>query len=207
MPKNRIFSLGKVFFAAAALLLASNARSEDNRGQYAVRGAGLISCALYVQERAARDDVYLITAAWVDGYITGINQYASDTYDLLSFESTELLMAILDKHCQKNPADPVFGVLRSLFKKLWHDRLTGKSDKITIAVGKREARHYVQLINRVQEKLRAGGFYKGPIDGAFSPRTMEAVKRFQKSIEFEATGFPDQMTLWRLMRSEKKVER
>ncbi|MFO7812606.1 MAG: peptidoglycan-binding domain-containing protein [Pelovirga sp.] len=176
--------------------------ASDGEGQFAVRGAGLISCALYTQERAARSEVYLVAAAWVDGYITGINQHASQTYDLMSFESTELLMAILDNHCQTNPSDPIFGVLVNLFKKLWPDRLIDKSDKATIAIGEREARHYIELTGRVQNRLKASGFYKGPRTNEYTPQTMEAMKKFQTSIGFEPTGFPDQLTLWRLMRRE-----
>lgn len=187
---------------AAALFSASAARSEDDKGQYAVRGAGLLNCALFVQARAARDDAYLVVAAWVDGYVTGINQHAQETYDVLSFEATELLMAVVDQHCQRNPTDPVFGVLTKLFEQLWADRLTSRSDKVSVRVGEREAQHYVELIERMQRALSAEGFYAGAIDGELSPPTVEALKRFQESIGFEATGFPDQTTLWRLLREE-----
>lgn len=207
MADRRCLSLAAVIFAAALLLFAADVRPADKQGQYAIRGAGLISCAIYSKERAARSNVYLITAAWVDGYLTGVNQYAPQTYDLLSFEGAELLMAILDEHCKANPTDPVFGVLASLFRKLWPDRVTGKSDKTTIVIGGREARHYVELIERVQKKLKARRFYSGAITGKYSPDTVKAMKRFQKSIGFDATGFPDQLTLWRLMRSEQDAGR
>ncbi len=177
-------------------------RSADSKGQYAVRGAGLISCALLVEARKAKSDAYLVTAAWVDGYVTGINQYAPDTYDELSFESTELIMAILDEHCKKHPADPVFGVINSLFKQVRDDRLKAKSEKVNVTAGPRSARHYVEVIRRVQAKLHGRGFYNGPVNGEFTPQTVAAIKKFQKSIDFEPTGFPDQTTLWRLLRTE-----
>ena len=203
MRERRTPGIGPLLcLTAAALLSASAARSEDDQGQYAVRGAGLINCALFVQARAARDDAYLVVAAWVDGYVTGINQHAQDTYDVLSFEGTELLMAVVDEHCQRNPADPVFGVLTKLFEQLWPDRLTSRSDKVPVNVGERQAQHYVELIERMQRALSARAFYAGPIDGEMSPPTVEALKRFQASIAFEATGFPDQTTLWRLLRKD-----
>lgn len=195
-----------IIFTTALLLFAADARTADEEGQYAIRGAGLISCALYTRERATQGDVYLVAAAWVDGYITGINQYSPQTYDLMSFESTELLMAVLDDHCKANPADPVFGALTNLFKKLWPDRLTGRSDKATIAIGEKEARHYVELIERVQKRLQAEGFYTGTISGEYSAKTLEAVKQFQESIGFDSTGFPDQLTLWRLLRNGQNVD-
>ncbi len=193
---------GAAFFATAALLVAKDTMASDEQGQFAIRGAGLINCALYSRERVAGRDVSLITAAWADGYITGINQYAVETYDLLSFETTELLMAILDEHCQSNPDDPVFGVLTKLFEQLWADRLTEKSEMTTIALADREARHYVQFIERAQARLQEEGFYGGPISGEFTAMMVEAVKQYQASVGLNATGFPDQLTLWRLMRSE-----
>lgn len=188
--------------ATALLLFAADACPADKQGLYAMRGAGLISCELFVREREARGDVYLMTAAWIDGYITGTNQHAPQTYDVLSFEGTELLMAILNEHCKENPSDPVVGVATSLFRKLWPDRVIEKADKTTITSAERKATHYVELIKRVQKKLQAKRFYSGQISGTYSPQTAKAVKTFQKSIGLEATGFPDQLTLWRLLRSE-----
>jgi hypothetical protein len=117
------------------------------------------------------------------------------------------LLSILDRHCRENPTDAVFGVLTSLFeKKLWQDRVAVKSDKVDVVVGEREVRLYVHLIERVQDALRTAGWYAGPVDGAFSPMTEAAVKRYQSSIGFEATGFPDQLTLWRLLRTVPAIE-
>lgn len=191
--------------AAVLLLPAAEANSADDKGQHAVRGAGLINCALYTQEREAKGDVYLVTAAWIDGYVTGINQHAPETYDLLSFEGTELLTAVIAQHCQENPTDPVFGVLAKLFEQLESDRLTEKSDKVVINLAGKEVSHYVELIMRLQRELQAKGLYDGPIHGDYSPDTAKAVRQFQESIDFEATGFPDQLTLWRLMRTDEDV--
>ena len=129
MADRRCLNLAAVIFSAALLLFAADVRPADKQGQYAIRGAGLISCAIYSKQRAARSNV--LTSSPQHGlmeYITGVNQYAPQTYDLLSFEGAELLMAILDEHCKANPTDPVFGVLASLFRKLWPDRVTEKSD-------------------------------------------------------------------------------
>lgn len=183
-------------------MLPQAAVASDQKGQFAIRGAGLISCAMYAREHNARGDVYKIVSSWIDGYITGINQFAPDTYDWLSFETTELLLEIIDHHCEKNPTDPVFGVLENLLEKLKDGRLSKKSEKVTISVDKFEAKHYVELIRRIQRKLKQGGFYRGDINGKFTQQTSRAVGDFQKSIGFKPTGFPDQTTLWRLLRSE-----
>ena len=50
----------------------------------------------------------------------------------------------------------------------------------TIVIGEREARHYVDLIERVQKQLKAKRFYSGAITGKYSPDTVRAMKRFQQ---------------------------
>ena len=186
--------------AAAALLLSQGLAAADDKGQFGVRGAGLISCALYVQERQARAEVYLMTAAWVDGYITATNQYSADTYDIVSFETTELLAAILGEHCRKHPADRIFPVLKGLLAKLHQDRLQQHSNKAEVVVGDRKVSLYVDVLKRVQSRLATAGFYNGKIDADYGQASIDAMKGFQRSIDFKATGFPDQMTLWRLFR-------
>jgi len=198
--------LGKLFIVfgtllITCLLLTQEAFAADTKGQFAIRGAGLITCALYEKEREAKSEAYLMTAGWIDGYLTGSNQHASTTYDLTSFETTELLTAILAKYCKNNPKDRIFAVLNSLFKKLHQDRLKSLSKRVEISVGNRKASFYEEVVKRVQEKLASKGFYKGSINGSFGQESVNAMKAFQRSIKFDPTGFPDQMSLWKLLRS------
>lgn len=195
-------------YAVAGLLLALvtalpvRASAADAKGQFGLRGAGLIPCSLYAREEGARGDVYKIVASWVDGYITGSNQHADDTYDLLSFETTELILEILAGHCHEHPDDPVFGVINSLFEKLKRQRLTQKSEKIDVKKGGFQTRLYVEVVKRVQARLGETGFYHGGIDGSFNDETSRAFAAYQESVGLKPTGFPDQTTLWRLLRSE-----
>jgi len=192
----------KTCFLLALMSLSLTATAADEKGQYAIRGASLIDCAVFSQEHAARGDVSKIIASWVDGYVTGINQTAPDTYDILSFETTELILEVLDRHCREHSGDRVFAVLNKLFEQLKADRLKTKSEKIAVEKGTWEAAHYVEVIQRVQRKLKAAGHYRGKADGKFSPELSSGIARYQKSIGFDPTGFPDQATLWRLLRSK-----
>lgn len=188
-------------FCVACLLITQGANAADQYGQFGVRGAGLISCKIYENERKARADVYLMTAAWVDGYITASNQNLSDTYDIMSFETTELLTEVLAKHCKKNPADIVFAVVKSLLEKLYDDRLQHHSKKTKVVIGDRTVSLYVETMKRIQQRLKAAGFYNGKIDADYGKGMIGAVKSYQESIGFNPTGFPDQATLWRLLRA------
>ncbi|HHJ80278.1 MAG TPA: peptidoglycan-binding protein, partial [Candidatus Tenderia electrophaga] len=74
------------------------------------------------------------------------------------------------------------------------------SNKAEVVVGDRKVSLYVDVLKRVQSRLATAGFYNGKIDADYGQASIDAMKGFQRSIDFKATGFPDQMTLWRLFR-------
>ena len=200
MPDHRACTAAAALLAAA-LFFPTLSFGADAKGQYSIRGVGLITCAIFIQERLAQEEVYLVTAAWLDGYITGLNQASDDTYDVLSFEGSELLMQIIERHCRENPNDTVFAVMNSLLRKLHDDRLPELARKLPIEMGENRVQLYTTVIERVQTALAARGLYSGEIDGVYSEPTARAMQRFQETQKLKATGFPDQLTLWRLLRS------
>lgn len=102
----------------------------DSKGQFGIRGAGLVSCAVYVRERKARSAVYDVVAGWMDGYITGVNQYAHNTYDAASFESTELFAALVNDYCKQHPDKIVFSVVNAYVKQAWKNRLRSPQGRL-----------------------------------------------------------------------------
>ncbi len=191
--------------AAAAATLACLAaapalRAADEAGHFSVRGAGLLSCKAYAVERASDSPTYLMVAGWVDGYITGVNQYATATYDATSFETTELLMVLLDQHCAEHPGDGVFAVINTLMGRMNDSRLISRSAMEKVRVGEYEAHLYVAVIERVQERLAELGHLQGPVTGRWNEATSSALMGFQAESDLQSTGFPDQKTLWQLLR-------
>jgi len=176
----------------------------DAQGQYGIRGAGLVSCVLYEREREARSPVYQVIAGWMDGYITGVNQHTPDTYDALSFESTEMLAAVVSENCKNHPNTPVFTVLDAVIKQIADDRLRGPSGKVEVKLGERSVLLYEVVLQRLQRRLAAAKFYRGPIDGTFSDATQKALGKYQSANGLKPTGFPDQVTLWHIFRSPKR---
>jgi hypothetical protein len=137
----------------------------------------------------------------MDGYITGINQYATDTYDTLPYESTEMLAAVISENCKKHPNTTVFTVLNALINQAANDRLRSPSKKIEIKLGERSVLIYQEVLLRLQKKLTSAGFYHGPIDGSFNAATRKALGKYQSANGLKPTEFPDQVTLWRIFRS------
>ena len=185
------------------LLGSQPVHAGDAQGQFGIRGAGLVTCALYERERETRSPVYQIIAGWMDGYITGINQHAPDTYDALSFESTEMLAAVISENCKSHPNTPVFSVLNAVIKQVADDRLRSPSEKVEVKLGERSVLLYQVVLQRLQKKLAGAGFYRGPIDGTFNAATRKALGKYQSANGLKPTGFPDQVTLWRILRSPK----
>jgi len=184
----------------AALLLTGNVLAADKNGRFSVRGAGLLSCKIYTQERAKQSKAYLMMGGWLDGYITGLNQYEVDTYDGTSFESTELIAAIINDHCKTHPKDGLFAVTSSIMNSLKADRIRAGSPFVAVKIGTRQTHLYQETVRRLQKTLKKKGYYKGKISGKWNSKTQQALKTFQKKSKLQASGFPDQITLWRLLR-------
>jgi hypothetical protein len=172
----------------------------DKNGKHAIRGAGLIECDSFLSEQEKRSPAYLMMGGWIDGYITGVNQYAADTYDATSFESTELLVELIKNHCLKNPKDRLFPVINSILKQRSSARIKNQSRYVGIRLGEMTTQMYRETLVRIQKKLATRGFYELPASGAFDVGTINGLAAYQNTLDgYEATGFPDQATIWSLL--------
>lgn len=54
---------------------------------------------------------------------------------------------------------------------------------------------YADFNKQVQEKLKAFGFYGGPVNGDFGPYTQAALAQFQLSVPLPASGMLDEATI------------
>jgi hypothetical protein len=179
-------------------LFAPHVFAGDDSGKFSVRGAGLIDCETFVAEKEQQSPAYMMMGGWIDGYFTGLNQMSSQTYDLTPFQSTELIATIVENHCKQNPSSRLFSVLSSIAGQLAEQRLAAESEMVRINVEEKSTVLYRETIRRMQESLAALGYLTEPVSGEFTENTLAGMQRFQRSIAFEATGFPDQATLWKL---------
>ena len=85
-----------------------------------------------------------------------------------------------------------------LVDKIAANKLPDYSEKVTVTQGKRKVLLYRETLRRIQAKFSSIGLYKGEEDGVYSPQLQKSIMAYQKSINFNPTGFPDQLTLWRL---------
>ena len=180
-------------------LMPISGQAATGSGEYAVRGAGVIDCKTFLAERKKKSAAYMMMGGWIDGYLTGVNQYAKNTYDATSFESTELFAQIIADHCKTHPNDRLQPIMNSIVRQRWQDRLVKESPFVTITMAGRSTRLYRTTLERVQRKLAQKGLLKSKPTGEYDKATKKAVMAYQKTLSgYEATGFPDQATLFML---------
>ncbi|MCZ6640249.1 MAG: peptidoglycan-binding domain-containing protein [Gammaproteobacteria bacterium] len=195
MKCSRVFCLFVLF------TLGPLASASDQNGLFAIRGAGLLTCHTYVQEREAASDAYVMIGGWLDGYVTAVNELSEQTFDVAPYLSTELLTVLINRHCQENSTDILFAVTNTLLAKLYDERLKSSSAYVDVRVGVDQMRLYTDTIARIQTSLAAKGLLDVEATGQWNLATENALARYQESIGMNGTGFPDQATLWNLLRS------
>lgn len=186
--------------AAGAVLACSTAFAADSEDRFALKGAGFLPCGVYLQERERQSNIYYMIGGWLDGYLSAHNRYSASTYDVASFETAELLLSVIQNHCEANPGHSLYEVVNSIVQQLQPERIERESTRVEIVEGELSARLYRETIRRMQKKLAQLGLYKEPVHGIYTDPTRSAIMAFQSDLGFATTGFPDQATLWKLLR-------
>jgi hypothetical protein len=93
----------KTTLVAGSLLFVLTARiAAEGQG---VLGQGNVSCSSWLENHTSND----ARAAWILGYITAFNQYASKPEsDVSEGTTTEEMMVWIDNYCRNHPTDNVY---------------------------------------------------------------------------------------------------
>jgi hypothetical protein len=145
---------------------------------------------------------YLL-AGWIQGYVAAYNKHIPETYDITPFESDALLLLMMRRHCDSNPDQRLLPVLDSILAFLHKDRIPKRSQIVRIDVDKQAVMLYVETIRKLQAELARRGHYDGAISGQFTEETKSGLGAYQTEAGIAPTGFPDQRTLWQLLRPEQ----
>ncbi|MEO0411721.1 MAG: peptidoglycan-binding domain-containing protein [Pseudomonadota bacterium] len=185
--------------AAAVILWAAPTSAADQTGNYATRGAGNTRCSDFTQARKDSAERYANYGGWIDGFLSGVNLFEDDTFDIAPWQSTNLLAAALGRYCGNNPTLAFHIAVSRLVMQLGDTRLLtnsklqvhsgkGKQSEVQIAV-------YDAIIRRAQERLKGLGLLKGETNSDLSETMRKALVAFQKREKLEQSGLPDQATL------------
>lgn len=166
---------------------------------HAVKGAGLGTCTQFLKSRKAKSRDYFLYAGWLDGYLSGFNQYHKQTYDIAPWQTTELLLGLLASHCNKVPDDPYFTAVNRMLPVLFKYRLIEKGEVLQISKGSKGQIIHKDVIKLAQIALKQKGFYHGKADGNYTNDVSSALALFQKKTKIAQTGMPDANTLYALL--------
>jgi hypothetical protein len=164
---------------------------------YALRGAGQLSCAQYLQAYEEQGSVLYMTAGWIDGYVTAMNRVEDGVFEHLSWQETGLVLDLLRNHCTANPEDVLANAVHLFMRATTSTRLTEKSELVQIPVpgGGGMLDVYQATIARAQRMLAELGHYTSTVDGLYGPGTATAIRAFQAQQGLPESGLPDQRTL------------
>ena len=189
-------------FALIALAAAplAPAKAQDVSRQFAVEGAGMLTCARFTAARAdTASPEYQRMIGFIEGYLTAANLYEPDTFDLTPWHNAAALDMIVGNHCAQHPEERLVGVTQRMVGGLRPFRLARFSPLLEVGDGEIRAPVYEPLLRRAQAPLRTRGLYAGPEDGTVPPALRQAFRDFQRSVGLTETGVPDPATLWKLL--------
>ena len=185
---------------AAALGLVAAGQPEEGTRQFAVEGAGMLTCARFTQARSdTTSPEYQRMMGFVEGYLSAANLYEPNTFDLTPWHNAAAFDLILEHHCGQHPEDRLVSVVQRMVVGFRPLRVAQFSPLMEVGDAKNHAVVYEAILRRAQQALRVRGFYTGPEDGKFSPQLRDAFRAFQKSADLNETGVPDPATLWTLL--------
>jgi len=171
-------------------------RAGDSSGNFAAKGLAALPCSTFVKERGKLSQTYAETMAWLTGFITAYNYAATDTYDIVPWQSAELLSSLLASRCTERPDDPFVIAVKNLLDSLAEDRLRAGSEIITISVDGQNLNIYKDTVFRIQTALKEKGYLKMRwANGDYDRATAAAMKDFQSANRLGSTGVPDQQSL------------
>jgi hypothetical protein len=193
--KRHLAALG---LAVAAI--GAPAAAQDNARQFAVEGAGMLTCARFT---AAREDTtspdYQRMIGFIEGFLSAANLYEPDTFDLTPWHNAAALDIIVGNHCAEHPEDRLVGVTQRMVGGLRPFRIARFSPMLEVGDGQNRTFVYETILRRAQAALQLRGLYSGPEDGTYTPALRDAFRGFQRSVGLEPTGVPDPATLWKLL--------
>lgn len=167
----------------------------DTGGRFAIDGIGAVRCDRFVSDVEARNRRVSEYGGWVTGYLTAQNRLSDDTFDLTPWQGTQFLVLALVNYCRQNTEMPFYQAVDFLSQSLRADRLDANTELVMVEQDGKRMLVYVEVVRRMQQRLKDLGYPIGGVDGAFGPNTAAALRQFQTAQGLQPTGLPDQPTL------------
>lgn len=192
----------KIISVVALLLTSQLLFAADQEGRFAIRNAGMSTCQQFIDAKKDSPEKMGLFMGWIDGYISAANQYTESTYDLIPWGNTLLLATLIENHCKNNTKERFYVAVNKLAASMMSERLTTQSEMIKTSYKGKKTYIYKSVLQNLQKKLKAMGLYNSSADGAYGKGTRNAILAFQKKHGLALSGLPDQLTIYKIIRSK-----
>ncbi len=203
MNFGRPFHKGSVIVLLCTMFAGASAHAADDSGNFAIKGGGQQSCSALATAYDTKSSDLALYAGWVDGYLTGINQYTAQTYDMAAWQTSETLLAMTYAVCKQLPSDKrVIDGFVEVVRAIQSGRIAKMDTLIALVHEGKGTATYASVIIKMKDRLKSLGFDPGSTDDSFDAQTASALSAFQKDKGLDPSGLPDQQTLYVIFRQE-----
>ncbi|WP_158965906.1 peptidoglycan-binding domain-containing protein [Paraglaciecola sp. L3A3] len=185
-------------------VFAAPLQAADKEGKFAVKGAGKRDCSSFVQAADDKSTDYYLYGGWLEGYISSYNAFQTQNYDSTPWQTTELLLTLLKRHCVSHPKVKFLSAVNGLLKTLYPIRLERENKLIKISVNGADTYFYEDILLRAKERLHNLGYITDEVTADFDEGDIHAFEKYQNDIGLSVTGVPDQNTLLSLFLKKVK---
>lgn len=175
----------------------------DDNQAYAIKGAGIASCSKFLESMAGVDKAYFVYGGWLEGYFTASNKYLPKTYDIVPWQSTQLMLKTVESVCKQSPEMTLNNVVQMLVTDLASQRITMGTKFVRLGEGYSNV-FQEEVVIRIKKALTDRGFYSGELSAEYTDSVKSALREYQKSVGQEETGMPNQATLFLLFQPRKQ---
>ena len=198
-------TLKSLSFAALVSILPVSSFAASSDGSFAARGIGAQNCeSLTTALTGETKEVTSIQlGAWVAGYLSHANRVTPETYDVMPIQNIYGIATILARICDRNPQSLVEPAIDSIVSIMGdYTQPTDSPLSIVENAGTEIAVRQSVLADAQRILIAQGYLDPGNDDGAYGPKTRDALSQFQQAKNLEANGLPDALTLFVLFDAE-----
>lgn len=157
---------------------------------YAVDGPGAMRCAEFTT-KAEDPETTREVAIWLAGYLTAFQRLMPDVYDLTPWQTSGVLVGLLQQYCKANDQARVEQGASQLIGYLAPRALRGAAKRVTLGSGDKVVVLYAPVVAEIRDRLAAAGHPPGPSEADLAA----ALSAYQAEQGLAVTGLADQATL------------
>ena len=182
------------------LYFALPALAADADGNYAVKGAGIATCADFAKAKEASEREYFMYAGWAEGFISAANLYEDSTFDIVPWQNTDVLATALASYCRNVPTEKFHLAVSRMMQEFFPTRLRQRSPLLVLGTDTKGVVIYAEVLERTRQRLRETGHLDrggeiGEESSDLDEATADALAAYQAEKDLPITRLPDQLTL------------